>query len=136
MDAEARTGSQVLACIGLRGARYGDLRKATGLAPEALDAALKALRASRLIVSENHRWWQCGNQPSLTAPAIPRSQRLSLKDFRAKRSREAQKRWARVLLMDAEGAQRDEIAESLGITRSSVKRLLDRAREWDARGRP
>lgn len=58
MDAEARTGSRVLAHVGVRGATYRELLAATELAPEALDAALKALRRSRLLVNREGRWWQ------------------------------------------------------------------------------
>lgn len=65
MDAEARTGSRVLAHVGVRGATYRELLTATQLAPEALDAALKALRGSRLLVSREGRWWQPHTLPRL-----------------------------------------------------------------------
>lgn len=133
MDAEARTGSRVLAHVGPRGARYGDLRKATGLAPEALDAALKALRASRLISSVDGRWYQVGLEPRLTTPA---RKPVPLAEFRKSRQQQTHERWERLLSLRMRGLSRPEIASEMGLTLSSAKRLMDRAVAWDRRGRP
>lgn len=133
MDAEARTGSQVLACIGLRGARYGDLRKATGLAPEALDAALKALRASRLIVLVGDRWYPKGLEPRLTTPT---RKPVPLAFLELGQRQKTVERWERLLGLRAQGYSRQEIADQTGFTLSSTRRLMDRAVAWDRRGRP
>lgn len=160
MDAEARTGTRILAAVGPQGATYAEIADKSGLPKgERLEAALRALVASGVLVRTEGRYRVPVAVPDDTPDPVAQAAK---REANREQCREAAKiLWARRRAKtDAERAKRDaylaeceakrvalhtrvlalwdaghsrfEIAELIGQTPGSTRKLIARAKAWRA----
>lgn len=144
MDADTRPNTQLLAHVGARGATAADLYKALGWPRERLDAALKGLRASRLLVLRDGRFFQPHllpvpqDPPPAPKPKRKRNQKNErpMAEYIGVRRAAMFAKWEVMLRLRDKGLTLEQIARRVGGHLSAVERQFYRARKWDKDGRP
>lgn len=145
MDAEARTGTRILAAVGPQGATYAEIAAKSGVtAGERLEAALRALVTSGVLVRRNGVFYQPPvrvDRSDVERARIANETRIaqcreSLALARTVQQTEYRKtreeRYALVLRLRREGKSYHDIARAIGQTVSSARKVVCRARGWEA----
>lgn len=127
MDADTRPNSAVMAYVGPRGARFDDLLRKLGWQPERLEAVLRGLVRSRVLVRRDGIYLR----PELIVP--PKDDPEPSEAQRAaKLAQQAAmvEKYRAVLAFRSEGNSLEQVAEKFGWSREYAQQACCRARAY------